>query len=172
MAFYTTTVNGKWISKCCSKIARGLVFYVSKNACSDIQTHVFRNPLAKERDTWTNARSIVRTNFIRQKFRERLCRSSNLLSRLCTLWTHSLAGVKDMIFSRTACQILKTSTDLSVLYWRLVFETLSTETSFWLSLVVETGKTYPGIAAYSTFQNRNRGGQCKVLLPLIKKPHL
>ena len=28
------------------------------------------------------------------------------------------------------------------------------------------------IAAYSTFQNRNRGGQCKVPLPLIKKPHL
>ena len=28
------------------------------------------------------------------------------------------------------------------------------------------------IAAYSTFQNRNRRGQCKVLLPLIKKPHL
>ena len=25
---------------------------------------------------------------------------------------------------------------------------------------------------YSTFQNRNRRGQCKVLLPLIKKLHL
>ena len=43
---------------------------------------------------------------------------------------------------------------------------------FLASLVVETGKTCPGIAAYSTFQNRNRRGQCKVLLPLIKKPHL
>ena len=43
---------------------------------------------------------------------------------------------------------------------------------FLASLVVETGKTYPGIAAYSTFQNRNRRGQCKVLLPLIKKPLL
>ena len=61
---------------------------------------------------------------------------------------------------------------LFVLYSLLVFESSSKETSFWLSLVVETGKTYPGIAAYSTFQNRNRRGQCKVLLPLIKKPHL
>ena len=61
---------------------------------------------------------------------------------------------------------------LFVLYWLLVFESSSKETSFWLSLVVETGKTYPGIAAYSTFQNRNRRGQCKVILPLIKKPHL
>ena len=46
--------------------------------CVDIQTRAFRNQLAKECDTWTNARSIVRTNFVRQKFRERLCRSSNL----------------------------------------------------------------------------------------------
>ena len=54
----------------------------------------------------------------------------------------------------------------------LVFESSSKETSFWLPLVVETGKTYPGIAAYSTFRNCNRRGQCKVLLPLIQKPHL
>ena len=33
-------------------------------------------------------------NFVRQRFRERLCWSSNLFSRLCTLWTHSPAGVR------------------------------------------------------------------------------
>ena len=74
------------------------MFYISKNTCSDIQTRVFGNQLAKECETWTNARSIVRTNFVRQNFRERLCRSSNLSSRLCTLWTHSPAGVKGYDF--------------------------------------------------------------------------
>ena len=93
------------------------------------------------------------------------CRSSNLSSRLCTL---------NMIFFACSLSISDhiNSPLLFVLYRLLVFESWSKETSFWLSLVVETGKTYPGIAAYSTFQNRNRRGQCKVLLPLIKKPHL
>ena len=150
------------------------IFYISKNTCSDIETCVFGNQLTKECDTWTNARSIVRTNFVRQNFRERLCRSSNLSSRLCTLWTHSPAWVKGYDFFHLQLEISENMNSplLFVLYWLLVFESSSKETSFWLSLVVETGKTYPGIAAYSTFQNRNRGGQCKVPLPLIKKPHL
>ena len=57
MAFYTTTVNGKLISKRCTKIAKGLVFrlvlifHISKNTCLDIQTRVFGNQLAKECNT-------------------------------------------------------------------------------------------------------------------------
>ena len=54
----------------------------------------------------------------------------------------------------------------------LDFESSSTETSFWLLLVIETGKTYPSVAAPSTFQNCDRGGQCKVRLPLFKQPQL
>ena len=38
----------------------------------------------------------------------------------------------------------------------LDFESSSTETSFWLLLVIETGKTYPGLAVSSTFQNYDR----------------
>ena len=44
----------------------------------DIQASVFENQLAKECNTWTNARAIVRTNFVRQKFTERLYRSFNI----------------------------------------------------------------------------------------------
>ena len=54
----------------------------------------------------------------------------------------------------------------------LDFESSSTETSFWLLPVIKTGKTYPGVAASSTFQNHDRGGHFKVRLPLIKQPQL
>ena len=54
----------------------------------------------------------------------------------------------------------------------LNFESSSTKTCFWLLLVIETGKTYPGVAASSTFQNYDRGGHFKVRLPLIKQPQL
>ena len=54
----------------------------------------------------------------------------------------------------------------------LDFESSSTETSFWLLPVIKTGKTYPGVAASSTFQNHDRGGHFKVRLPLIKHPQL
>ena len=54
----------------------------------------------------------------------------------------------------------------------LNLQTSSTETSLQLLLVIETGKTCPGVAASSTFQNCDRGGQCKVRLPLIKQPQL
>ena len=51
-------------------------------------------------------------------------------------------------------------------------ESSSAETSFWLLLVIETGKTYPGLAVSSTFQNYDRGGHFKVRLPLIKQLQL
>ena len=54
----------------------------------------------------------------------------------------------------------------------LDFESSSTETSLRLLLVIETGKTCHGVAASSTFQNCDRGGQCKVRLHLIKQPQL
>ena len=54
----------------------------------------------------------------------------------------------------------------------LDFESSSTETSFWLLLVIETSKTYPSVAASPTFQNHDRGGHFKVRLPLIKQPYL
>ena len=54
----------------------------------------------------------------------------------------------------------------------LDFESSSTDTSFWLLLVIETGKTHPGVAASSTFQNYDRGGHFKVRLTLIKQPQL
>ena len=54
----------------------------------------------------------------------------------------------------------------------LDFESSSTETSFWLLLVIETGKTYPGVTASSTFQNYDRGDHFKVRLPLIKQLQL
>ena len=54
----------------------------------------------------------------------------------------------------------------------LDFESSSTETSFWLLPVIKTGKTYPSVAASSTFQNHDRGGHFKVRLPLIKQLQL
>ena len=139
--------------------------------CVDIQTRAFRNQLAKECDTWTNARSIVRTNFVRQKFRERLCRSSNLFFKsfhtLNTLlgWSR----VYDSFHVQLA-NFWKHQQPTSLCTVLLDFESSSKETSFWLLLVVETGKTCPGVAS-ATIQNCNRGGQCKVRLPLIEKLH-
>ena len=72
-------------------------------------------------------------------------------------------------FPRVAFQFRKTST---AHLFVLNFQTSSTETSFQLLLVIETGKTCLGVAASSTFQNCDRGGQCKVRLPLIKQPQL
>ena len=112
-------------------------------------------------------------NFVRQKFRERLCRPSNLSSRLCTLWTHSPAGVKCMIFFACSLPISeKHQQPTSLCPVLLDFESSSTETSFWLLPVIKTGKTYPGVAASSTFQIHDRGGYFKVRLPLIKQPQL
>ena len=54
----------------------------------------------------------------------------------------------------------------------LDLESWSAETSFCLLLVIETVKTYPGEAAFSTFQNCDRGGQCKVRMSSIKQPQL
>ena len=131
---------------------------------------MFGNQLVKECNTWTNARSIVRKKFVRQKFRERLCRPSNLFSRLCTLWTHSPAGVMCIIFF--ACSLPISENINSPLLFVLYFESSSTETSFWLLPVIKTGKTYPGVAASSIFQIHDRGGYFKVRLPLIKQPQL
>ena len=51
----------------------------------------------------------------------------------------------------------------------LDFESSSTETSFWLLPVIKTGKTYPGVAASSTFQIHDRGGYFKVKQPQLPK---
>ena len=48
---------------------------------------------------------------------------------------------------------------LFVLYWLLVFESSSKETSFWLSLVVETGKTYPGCLFHFSKSQQTRSLQ-------------
>ena len=139
--------------------------------CVDIQTRAFRNQLAKECDTWTNARSIVRTNFVRQKFRERLCRSSNLFFKpfhtLNTLlgWSR----VYDFFHVQFA-NFWKHQQPTSLCTVLLDFKSSSKETSLWLLLVVETGNTCPGVAS-ATIQNCNRGGQCKVRLSLIEKLH-
>ena len=50
----------------------------------------------------------------------------------------------------------------------LYFESSSKETSILATFGVETWKTYPRVAASSTSQNCNRGGQRKVRLPSFK----
>ena len=121
------------------------------------QTRAFRNQLAKECDTWTNARSIVRTNFVRQKFRERLCRSSNLFfksfhtlntllgwSRVYDSFHVQLANFWKHQQPTSLCTVLT-----------LVFESSSKETSFWLALVIETGiSRYSCLFHFSKLQQR------------------
>ena len=137
MAFYTTTVYGKLISKRCTKIAKGLVFrlilifHISKNTCLDIQTRVFGNQLAKECNTWTNARSIVHA-WVKTIF-------------LCSL-----------------------STSLSCTFGLQKFE----QRNFFLATYGVRNLEDLSVTASSVFYNCDMGSQCKVRLPLIKKPQL
>ena len=143
-----------------------------KNTCWDIQTRVFGNQLAKECNTWTNARSIVRTNFVRQKSTERLCRSSNLSSRLCTIFFTLPGWSKGYdVFRAKLANFGKHQQPTSFCTVLLDFESSSIETSFSLLLVVETGKTYPGVDASFHFSNCDRRSMQRKRKFVNKQPH-